>query len=77
MFHLPIKNGVNEGAWSDKFGVIAPIGISWTPGFFSWKRAGSLKSLFASLFDLGAIVDYKLKKDSIPNSSGTGTEVVC
>jgi len=72
---LTDKKGVNEGAWSDKFGVIAPIGISWTPGFFSWKRAGSL-SLFASLFDLGAIVDYKLKKDSIPNSSGTGTEVV-
>ncbi len=72
---LTDNNSVNEGAWSDKFGVIAPIGISWTPGFLSWKRAGSL-SVFASLFDLGAIVDYKLKKDSIPNSSGTGTEVV-
>jgi hypothetical protein len=72
---LSDNNNVNEGAWSDKFGVIAPIGISWTPGFLSWKQAGSL-SIFASLFDLGAIVDYKLKKDSIPNSSGTGTEVV-
>jgi len=72
---LTDNNSVNQGAWSDKFGVIAPIGISWTPGFLSWKTAGSL-SIFGSLFDLGAIVDYKLKKDSIPNSSGTGTEVV-
>ena len=72
---LTENTGVNEGAWFDKFGVIAPIGISWTPGFLSWKQCGSL-SLFASLFDLGAIVDYKLKKDSIPNSSGTATEVV-
>ena len=51
------------GAWSDKFGVTAPIGVSFTPGFLSWKKAGSL-SLFGALFDLGAIVDYKLKQDS-------------
>jgi hypothetical protein len=53
----------SNGTWADKFGVTGPIGISWTPSIFSWQKYGSL-SLFGSLFDLGAIVDYKLKKDS-------------
>jgi len=58
--------------WDSKFGVTAPIGISWTPGWLSWKKGGSL-SIFGSLFDLGAIVDYKLRKD--PSVSG-GDSVV-
>lgn len=63
--YLSTTNGSSSsvGAWSDKFGVTAPIGISFTPGFLSWKKAGSV-SLFGALFDLGAIVDYKLKQDS-------------
>jgi hypothetical protein len=70
------KNKVlNEGAWHDKFGVTAPIGISYTPPFFSWEKYGSL-SLFASLIDLGAIVDYKLKQDSIPTGSGNNTAAI-
>lgn len=65
----------SQSAWSDKFGVTAPIGISFTPGFLSWQKGGSL-SLFASLIDLGAIVDYKLKKDSTINNAGATTSVV-
>lgn len=57
-------------SWTSKFGVIAPIGLSYTPGFLSWKSGGSL-SLFGSLIDLSAIVDYKLKKDSTVNANGT------
>jgi len=63
------------GTWSDKFGVTAPIGLSLTPGFLSWNRWGSL-SLFAELFDLGAIVDYQLKADSTVGSNGANTAVV-
>ncbi|HMH20124.1 MAG TPA: hypothetical protein VK563_00040 [Puia sp.] len=55
-------NNASLSTWSDKFGVIAPIGISWTPGWSSFGNGGAI-SLFGSLFDLGAIVDYKLKKD--------------
>jgi uncharacterized protein (DUF433 family) len=62
-------------AWSDEFGVIAPIGISWTPGFLSWKRGGSL-SIFASFIDLGAIVDYQLKQEDRTNNSGSTEEVI-
>lgn len=58
--------------WQSAFGVIAPIGLSWTPGWLSWKKGGSL-SVFGSIFDLGAIVDYKLKKD--PSVTG-GDSVV-
>lgn len=58
-----------QRSWSDRFGVSGPIGISYTPGFLSWGGSGAL-SLFASAFDLGAIIDYKLKKDpSVENSS--------
>ena len=64
-----------EGTWSDKFGVTAPIGISWTPGFFSWQKAGSL-SLFGALFDLGAIVDYKLKKEPDVTSNDPNKTVI-
>lgn len=65
--YLSTSNGNSSsvGTWSDKFGVTAPIGISFTPGFLSWKKAGAV-SLFGSLLDIGAIVDYKLKQDD-PN----------
>lgn len=53
-------------AWTDRWGVSAPIGISLSHGFNKW---GSL-SLFASLIDLGAIVDYQLRVDSVINSNG-------
>jgi hypothetical protein len=75
--YLSTSNGSNSslGSWSDKFGVTAPIGISWTPGFSSLQNGGSF-SLFGVLFDIGAIVDYKLTKDSTFNSSSPNSTVV-
>ena len=67
------KSNINS-SWSDKFGVIAPIGISWTPGFASLGKGGSF-SLFGSLFDLGAIVDYRLKKEPDATSSNPNATV--
>ncbi|HEY0610272.1 MAG TPA: hypothetical protein VGD35_11465, partial [Chitinophaga sp.] len=49
----PPKDGVDI-AWNSQLGVTAPIGISLSVGL---KKGGSF-SLFGSLFDLGAIVDY-------------------
>lgn len=69
------SSSIVQSAWTDKFGVVAPIGISWTPGFLSWQRGGSL-SVFASLIDLGAIVDYKLKQDSTIAGDGSKEKVV-
>jgi len=63
------------GTWSDKWGVNAPIGISWTPGFASKGKYGSL-SLFGVIFDLGAIVDYKLRQDTVPGQTGGSGKVV-
>jgi hypothetical protein len=62
----------NDGnsTWKSKFGVIAPIGIAYTPGFLSWKNYGAV-SLFGALLDIGAIVDYDLKQDPKPESDGT------
>ena len=74
-YTLHSENSSIQGSWTDKFGVTAPIGIAWTPGCLSWRRAGSL-SVFASLFDLGAIVDYRLKKDSTITSDGSKEVVV-
>ena len=59
-------------AWSDKVGLAGPIGLSYTPGCFSWDEGGSL-SVFASAFDLGAIIDYKLKQDPTATTSTTTT----
>jgi hypothetical protein len=61
----------SEKAWNNKFGVIAPIGFSFSYGF---KKCGSL-SLFTSLIDLGAIVDYKLKYDTVQTNSTTTVKV--
>ncbi|HWD90649.1 MAG TPA: hypothetical protein VG367_21135 [Mucilaginibacter sp.] len=58
-------------SWSDRFGVYGPIGLAYTPGFASRGKCGSV-SLFASVFDLGAIIDYKLKQDP-STTSGTGS----
>ncbi|TCC97205.1 hypothetical protein [Pedobacter hiemivivus] len=77
-FSNPVKSSTGNGnAWTDKFGVFAPIGISVSRGFNKGpgKNCGSL-SLFAVLFDLGAIVDYQLKKDSVTNSSGATQEEI-
>ncbi|MBL0741979.1 hypothetical protein [Chryseolinea lacunae] len=60
-----------ERAWSDKFGVIAPIGIGMSYGL----RKGGSFTLFASLLDLGAIVDYKLKYDSVPKTPSSAADV--
>ncbi|MDB5006985.1 MAG: hypothetical protein JWP45_1378 [Mucilaginibacter sp.] len=60
-----------NSAWSDKFGISAPIGLALSYGFREW---GSV-TLFGSLFDLGAIVDYQLKKDSVVNTSGANKAV--
>ena len=53
-------------AWTDRWGVSAPIGISISRGL---NKYGSL-SAFLSFVDLGAIVDYQLKVDSVINSNG-------
>lgn len=47
-------------AWNGKFGITAPIGISFSNG---WNNRGSL-GLFISLIDLGAIVDYEYNTDT-------------
>ncbi|KAA5536779.1 hypothetical protein F0919_03665 [Taibaiella lutea] len=61
-----------DNAWDDRFGVTAPIGISVSHGF---NKGGSL-SVFASLFDIGAIVDYQLQKDTvITSATQTGTAI--
>jgi hypothetical protein len=63
------------GVWAERFGVTAPIGFSYTPGIASQGKYGSL-SLFLEVFDLGAIVGYQLKTDTVANSSGTPTTAV-
>ncbi len=60
-----------NSAWGDKFSVSAPIGLSISYGLKNWGAV----SLFGSIFDIGAIVDYQLKKDSVVNSSGKNTAV--
>lgn len=72
-FWTPYTTSSSNTVWKDKFGVTAPIGISWTPGFLSWQKVGSL-SIFASFLDLGAIVDYKLQKDSLNPTSTTASK---
>lgn len=47
-------------AWSSKYGISAPVGLSANFGF---RKGGSI-SLFGSLIDIGAVVDYRLKYDS-------------
>lgn len=63
------------GIWSDRWGVTAPIGLSYTPGFLSWGSNGSL-SIFLEVFDLGAIVDYQLRSDTVTGSNGTPTTTI-
>lgn len=53
-------------SWNDDFGVHAPIGVSISTGL---GEGGSL-SLFGSLLDLGAIVDYQLNIDTLVNPIG-------
>jgi hypothetical protein len=62
----------SDNTWSDKWGVIAPIGVAMSYGL---QKYGSI-SLFGSLFDIGAIVDYRLKKDSVATTSGGDSSVV-
>ncbi len=55
LFNKSTSSTVNT--WNNSFGITAPIGVSFSTGL---RNAGSI-SLFGSLIDLGAIVDYDLK----------------
>jgi len=61
-----------NSAWQDRFGVLAPIGVSFSTGL---GKGGSI-SLFPTLFDLGAIVDYKLTADSVQGAGGVITQEI-
>ena len=62
----------NTNAWTSRFGVTAPIGIAFSKGF---REKGSV-SLFLSLLDLGAIVDYQLTAETITTPDGTDTTMI-
>lgn len=68
------QNSVS-GTWSSRWGVVAPIGISWTPLILSWQKAGSV-SFFGALLDLGAIVDYRLQKEQDPSSADPDATII-
>ncbi|MCD4792295.1 MAG: hypothetical protein K8R54_03615 [Bacteroidales bacterium] len=51
--------------------VYAPVGVAYTP--FSFRKGGSV-SLFVSLIDIGAIVDYRLKAENDTSYVITGTD---
>ena len=55
LFNKSTSSTVNM--WNNSFGITAPIGVSFSYGLRNW---GSL-TLFGSLIDIGAIVDYDLK----------------
>ena len=66
------KNNDNS-SFNSSFGVIAPVGIAYTPGFASLGQGGSF-SVFATLLDIGAIADYDLKRE--PSATQQNTETV-
>jgi len=69
-YYLPNPaSGDLATAWNDPFGVHAPIGISFSTGF---GRAGSV-SLFGSLLDIGAVVDYRLRSEQVVKDDGSMT----
>lgn len=71
-YGLLSKPGGPASAWNDSYGIIAPIGLAFSHGL---GKAGSV-SLFPTLFDLGAIVDYRLNTDSVANTNGTKTQEI-
>lgn len=71
-FYQPVPRNDLGYAWNDKFGVTAPIGISFNYGM---RRAGSI-GLFAPLFDIGAIVDYRLKANTQIDDQGQSNVVI-
>ncbi|MEO5906915.1 MAG: hypothetical protein ABIQ11_09325 [Saprospiraceae bacterium] len=62
----------DDSAWNTPFGVIAPIGLSLSAGL----GKGGAFSLFFPLLDIGAVVDYQLKGNSIPSSTGGDSIVI-
>ena len=63
----------NTNAWTSQFGVTAPIGIAFSKGLSG--KGGSV-SLFLSLLDVGAIVDYQLKSETITSPGGMDTTTI-
>jgi len=62
-----VKNSeLDNNSWNDHFGVTAPIGVSLSTELWDW---GASLSIFVSLFDIGAIVDYDLKTQISPLDS--------
>jgi hypothetical protein len=62
-----------DRAWNNRFGVIAPVGVSFNLGLKKWGSIG----LMASILDVGAVVDYEIRRDTVAATSMTmdGTTV--
>ncbi|MDH5609201.1 MAG: hypothetical protein OEY56_06955 [Cyclobacteriaceae bacterium] len=57
-----------NNAWNNKFGVIAPLGVS-----VNWGLGGGSLGFLGSLLDVGAIVDYEFRSDTTRTFSPTDT----
>ncbi|MDW3191048.1 MAG: hypothetical protein R8G66_01750 [Cytophagales bacterium] len=59
-----------SNAWNNELGVIAPIGVSLNWGAGKYGSVG----VMASFFDLGAIVDYEIRRDTTTTMTTTTDE---
>lgn len=71
-FYQLKKASQENTSWNNEFGLHGPIGFSVSYGFKKW---GAISG-FVSVFDLGAIIDYKLTKDSVITSNGASSGTV-
>lgn len=60
-----MESANTDNAWNKAWGVTAPIGVAFSLGGRGncFKKHPPSTSLFISVFDIGAIVDYKLTTD--------------
>jgi hypothetical protein len=71
-FYQLKKASQENTSWNNEFGLHGPIGFSVSYGFKKW---GAISG-FLSVFDLGAIIDYKLTQDSVITSNGASSGTV-
>jgi len=62
-------NNDPSSSWGNQWGVIAPVGFAFSKGTNCGGKHPSSLSLFVSLLDVGAIVDYKLTMNTTTNTT--------
>ena len=63
-----------SNSWNNKWGLTAPIGVSFNLGLGNNSKSSSSLGFMISLLDIGAVVDYEIRADTVTTTTVQGSQ---